>query len=362
MKMFKRLLAVALVLVMVLSLSACIHKKDEIAVTVGDEKFTSAYYMCALITAETEAKQKVQEGELTEEEQQGNIDYYSKKIDDKNYVTWVEDRAVEMIKEIAAYRTLCKNNKIELTDEQKSEAEEVTDYYWDSYGYSQYFEPNGVGKETYKKFTLDSYYAEEYFQYVYGEEGTKALTKKDVEKEITDNYILVDRVSSSYTDDQTDDQKKAMKKLLQKEADLIKDGEKTFEEVYKQYNDVSDEEEEHDHDEETVEPKNKYAQIIGSEDTSYASTDYDTFKKYKVGTPKVIELEDGSGCELVIKRNIKKDQYYMDMLDAYARHALADEDFEKEISEFAKTLKLDVNKYATKQFKVKEIIVPETTY
>lgn len=365
MKVLKRLTALVLAILMVLSLSACIHKKDEIAVTVGDVEFTSAYYMCALISANSEAKQKVSESDdLSEAEKNGEkeIDYYSKKIDKKSFVKWVEDRAVEMLKEIAAYKTLCKENKIELTDEQKTEAQEAASYYWNNNGYSSYFGPNGVGEETYNRFTEDSYYAEEYFMSIYGEEGSKAIAAKKVTKEITDNYILVDVLQSQYAEDATDAQKKSQKETLEKNAKSIKNGEKSFAEIYRQINGI--EEEEHDHDEDTVEPVNEYATILGAEGTgsNYESEYYDKFKGYKVNAPKVIELEDGSGVLLVIRRNINKDKYYMNMLDSNARHALADEEFDKEIDAYAAKLEINVNKYAVSQFKVKEIVVPEASY
>ena len=86
MKNFKRIIALALVFLMAVSFVGC-HKKNEIAVTVGDVEFTSAYYMCALINADSEAKTKVQE-ELSEDEQSSTteIDYYSKK-NEKAYLT-----------------------------------------------------------------------------------------------------------------------------------------------------------------------------------------------------------------------------------------------------------------------------------
>ena len=84
MKNFKRIIAMALVLLMVLSFAGC-HKKGEIAVTVGEVEFTSAYYMCALVNADSEAKSKVYE-ELDEEEQSAEIDFYSKKIDDSLHI------------------------------------------------------------------------------------------------------------------------------------------------------------------------------------------------------------------------------------------------------------------------------------
>ena len=109
MKNIKRILAAALVLVM--AVSAACHPKDEVAVKIGDVEFTSAYYMCALINADSEAKSKVKEG-LSEDEAAEDVDYYSKKVEDKDFVKWVEERAMQSLKAIAAYKTLCKENKL----------------------------------------------------------------------------------------------------------------------------------------------------------------------------------------------------------------------------------------------------------
>ena len=57
MRNIKRIIALALGLLMALSFAGC-HKKNEIAVTIGDVEFTSAYYMCALVNADSEAKGK----------------------------------------------------------------------------------------------------------------------------------------------------------------------------------------------------------------------------------------------------------------------------------------------------------------
>lgn len=367
MKVIKRILAVVLVLVVVLSMSACIHKKDEIAVTVGNVEFKAAYYLCALINADMEAKQKVQENETQAAEEGVNeeIDYFSKKIDGKKYVNWVEDTAIENLGNIAAYKTLCKEKKIKLTTEKKNEAEEMSSYYWTSYGYSALFEPNGVSETTYKDYMLDSYYAEEYFQYVYGEKGTKALKKADVKKEIADNYILVDVLQTNYTEEMSDADKKAAKAKLQDYADAINAGEKTYDEVYREFNNINEEEtedktENSKDDKKTADPINKYATVMGAEGTNFESEDYATYRKYKVDTPKVVEPEDKSGVKLVIKRSISKDEYYMDSLDTYARHTLADEDFKKEIKEYVNGMETKINKYAISEFDVKDIVYSQS--
>ena len=77
----------------------------------------------------------------------------------------------------------------------------------------------------------------------------------------------------------------------------------------------------------------------------------------KKGAIKLIEEEDG--IVLVVKQDIKSDDYYYETLDSEARHLIADDEFEKTIEEFAKTLKADINKYAIGQFKVKNIKEPE---
>ena len=110
MKNVKRILALVLVMLVAFAATGC-HKKGEIAFTIGDIEFTSAYYMCALMNADSQAKTIVSES-LTEEEQSEEIDYYSHKVEDKDYVEWVEETAMETLKKIAAYKTFCKENEL----------------------------------------------------------------------------------------------------------------------------------------------------------------------------------------------------------------------------------------------------------
>ena len=361
MKAIKKITALVLVALMTLSLSACIHKKDEIAVTVGDVEFTSAYYMCTLIAADSEAKQKINEDteQLTEAEANGteDIDYYTKKIEKKSYEKWVKDRTIELLEKIAAYKTACKEKKLELTDEQEAEVAQSVAYYWDSYGYSQYFEPNGVSRATYAQYTEDAYYSSVYFDSIYAKGGTKEISTENVNKEIGNSYILIDEISIAYEENATDDQKAKNKQTLEGYAADIKNGKKTFIDVYKAHNEVKDEETETGETDE-VKPVNTYAAVLGKEGTNFESTYYDTFVKYEYDVPQVIDLDDDSGVALVIKRDIFKDQYFVDYIDTHARHTIADEDFEKHIKDYSEKLKTKINNYAVDQFKVKKIIVP----
>ncbi len=372
MKIIKKVLAVMLSLAIAASLTGCIHKKDEIAVTIGENKFTSAYYMCALVNAFMEGQNEIYEG-LSEEEQNSGeeIDYFSKEIDGKKFKKWVKEKAMESLKAHAAYIDYCTENELLFTEEELETIEQNVSYYWyygsDGNGtnpYASYYEPNGISLETYVKYAQNSSLAEVYFTHIYGEDGTEALSAKDVKNEILDNYILVDIVEASY-DDLTDDEIAARKKLMKKHAEKIKNGEATFEEVYEQFNDVEEEDHEgHDHEdedseEEELEPINKYATVMDAESSTY----YETFRKYKLNKPVVFEYDDDAGVAIVIKRKLSKDEYYLDQLDSTARHSLADEDFEAKVKAYTDTLKVKENKYATSRFKVNKItMLTETTY
>lgn len=386
MKTIKRIAALVLVAAMVLSLAAC-HKKNEIAVTIGDVEFTSAYYMCALIGADSEAKSLVYE-ELSDEEKSGYTtpDYYSKKVEDKEFVTWVEDTAISELEKIAAYKTLSKENKLELDKEIVAQTESYVEYYWSSYGYSAYYEPNGVSYETYKNFMMDANYAELYFDHIYGEEGTKPISKEDIKNKIYEKFLIADVLEATYEEKATDDQKSALKTKINDYATAIKEGKMTFEQAYNDYNNIKPEdkkEEEHDHEHEEATsseattsettsseskeeekkeeptPKDKYASVFGAEGTQgYESDYYDDVKDLGIGEVKVIELENGAGLALLVKQDIKADEYYLTALDSTVRHMLKDDEFDKEIAEYIKKMEKNVSKYAIGQFKVKKIIEP----
>ncbi len=356
MKNIKRIIASALVLVMALSFTAC-HKKNEIAVKAKDVEFTSAYYMCALINADSEAKAKVQEDLSEEEASAEEINYFSKKIDGKKYEEWVKDTALASLKEIAAYKLLCQENKVELDKEMLTNAETYASYYWSSYGYSMIYEPNGVAQSTYTQYMKDSYCSEAYFEHLYGEGGEKEIAAKDVKTKIYGSFIIADILNASFTSEMKDKEKKEIKTKLDGYVKALNDGTKTFEDVYKEYNNVKDEEKTETTEEDG--PKDQYAQILGAEGTVYESEDYDTVKKMKTGEVKLVKLDDDAGYKLIVKQDIKADKYYLENLDSTARHLIKDEEFKGIIEDYQKGFELDVNKYAVNQFKVKKIVEPD---
>mgnify|MGYP006974678060 CR=1 FL=1 len=116
MKLFKKSIAIILAVVFVLTLTAC-HSKDETALTIENEKITSALYLNALIDCDTEAKQRVDDqiaaekeanktenSEETEETEE--TDYYAQTIDGLSFTEYVKEKTIDRCKEFIFYKKL----------------------------------------------------------------------------------------------------------------------------------------------------------------------------------------------------------------------------------------------------------------
>ena len=355
----KRILAIALGILMALTMLTGCHAKGEIAVSVGDWDFTSGYYACALVMADTQARALVEE-ELSEDgELPSDIDYYKYEVEDTDYSEWVKNAAIANLKNIAAYKTLCTQKDISLDSETEELAKSYSDYLWNTYGYSALFEPNGVSKATFYQYNEDSYYADKYFEFVYGEGGEKEVSADKLSTELNEHYLLANMLQVDFSDLKEDEIQTKTAQFQQYEKDL-NSGAKTFEQIYLEYNNIK--EEEHTHEEaegEELTPMDPHASILGDEDTDYAFENFEDAKAMATGEVKLITPKDDEGLVLLVKQDIAADPYYIDYLDTALRTAVVGDDFEDEMEEYAEKLKFKENSFATKQFKVKKIVYPE---
>ncbi len=354
----KRFCSLMLCLALMVTCFAGCHKKGEIAVKIGDVEFTSGYYACALVFADTEARAKVEEG-LSEDELKGEIKYWNYKVEKTDYTKWVEDTTLDTLKELAAIKTLCAKNKVELDSETVSLAESNAEYLWDSYGYSALMEVNGVSKETFIAYMKDSYLADEYFEFLYGKGGEKEIAADQVSKQLTDNYVLVNKLDVSFSGLKDEEKTEKKNQLAGYEAS-IKDGSKTFEEIYLEYNNIKAEDHKHEEpaDGEKA-PQDQHATVLGNKDTSYESDHYETAKAMAGGEVKLITLDDDEGLVLLVKKDISADPYYIEEFDTMLRQDIVGDTFTDDLAKYGNELKCDVNTSSTKQFKVKNIEYPQ---
>lgn len=356
MKTVKSLLAVMLVLLLMFSFTGCLHKQNEIAVEIGGVKFTAAQYSYALLMADSEAQEKVSE-QLSEEgidPTVTEVDIYSRKIGDVNYVTWVENRAIELLGEYAAYQLLFTDAKLSLSADAISQNTEYADYYY-SY-YQGLYEANGIGKETYAKMVTFDSYANEYFNYLYGKEGTKAVSAEEINKSFTDSYRVVLILQTDVTQKDEAAAKEAKDSLNHYKEHLEK-GESIVD-VYNEFNGLGEESAAAGNA-----PAEKELDVVSivsdpEVDESYGVDFWADVVKIEAGKSEILEAEENGSkyVRLVYVVEIKEgDTSYVDQMDASIRWNLKGEDFEKEISDYAKGLTVVKHEYAMSAFKVKKI-------
>ena len=152
MNAIKRFLVLVLCLALVVSCFTGCHEKGEIAVTVGDEQFTSGYYACALVFADMDAREKVNATLSSAELMADKIDYWKKTVDGVEYTTWVENTALDKLKLIAAAKKLYKQYGISADEVIKTEYKQIFDNLWLDGNVAKFMEENGVARETFEDF------------------------------------------------------------------------------------------------------------------------------------------------------------------------------------------------------------------
>lgn len=353
MKMFKKLICFVLAVCLILTLAAC-HPKGEVAVKSGDYEITSAMYSYYLVMADSTAKSIIAADDTIDKTASG-FSYYKQKIEGKSFEEYVKDLALENCLKHIAFEKLVKDNKVEISDADKTGAENQANYYWNYYGYGAVYEANGVSYDTYAKIMLNSVLSDSYFKSIYAKDGTKAVADTDIQKALDENYAAAYILTKDYSSDQSanvDELKATFEgyktRLLAGEA---------FKTIYNEYNKVTEENTNTTTtDTTTPAPQDEYISVIGSDKTGLAYDKFEDVKKMAVNTCEVISDETNKVIYLVVKKDINADSYYRDeYLMSDILYLLKGEEFDASIDKYIDELDYTVNKFAINQFKVKKI-------
>ena len=381
----KRFFALILCLALMVCCFAGCHKKGEIAVTIGDVQFTSGDYACALLFADLEAREKV-DATLNATALTGAVNYTAQTLDGKTYTAWVEAKALENLKAIAAAKTICTEKKIVANDEFNAIFDSTIENLWADASFVSLMEENGIAKETFKNYAYYSYiidndffdvlvgeqsnytlgfeYKNPLFEGIYGKNGEKPVTDEQINNWLTTNCMLVNRLSVSF-DALKDEEITKKNELFAQYVTDLKEGTKTFEQIYLEDSGINEEDHKHEEPAEgKLAAKDPHAVLISKEATeiSYASEYYDAVKEMANGDVKLVELEDKKGLVLIVKKDINEDPYYKEFYDYWIRLELVGDELANTITAKINTMPAyDVNTKSTKQFKVEDIFYPEYT-
>lgn len=409
MKKVSRIFAFLLAACMLVTVFAGCHGKDEIAYTIGERKFTSAMYSCALFVAASGARNDIMTfvTEQDENADTANIDYAKYKFDADgkvspdgtvSYNTYVKDRAVTVLTNFVVVLNKFDELGLSLTDEERVSAEADADCQWNigctvnTYNYyaaygvdpSSYFTPysavlnkNGVGYNTFKTYMIYEAEYDKYFEYLYGAEGEKAITAEEYNNYLDGHYVIGDVITISKTGsdgaDLSEEDLAALKARVDGYMNELEAG-KTFAEVYEKYeadekaaseteedaeNTEETKEETPEETEETEEEKEytpeAYVNVFGDAETQYESKFFSDMKALKVGEAKLFDDADNKSYIIFVREDILAEEYWLNNFKKTIMWALGEDGYNDLLKEAGKALSVKEDTYATKQFKVKDI-------
>lgn len=399
MKTLKKLTALILAVAMLCTLAAC-HPKDEVAISSGDYTITSAIYSYYLLMADNEAKTKIKEEQGDSNE---TPNFYEETIDGKPFEQYVRDVALDGCKTYLACQKMCDEAGIKLSAEQNANVETNAETYWYSYGYYTMLEPNGISLSTYTKILKNEARYGVYFEELYGKGGDKEVPADDINKYLSEHYAAVWMpVEYDYSSEENVEPQKLITQYETYKTML--EGGASFEEVVMKYkNDTAegnsstssnnstssnsstssntsskdessvntsstdssnDASSENTSSSEEKEPKDKNITILtDNEDTLDAtfSVNFSSVKSLENGKATVLHDAINKKIFVVMKKDFFADEYYTEQLDMEVRDALKGDEFDADLAKVKDALKLDVNDYAIKQFKIKKIVYPTQT-
>jgi hypothetical protein len=234
------------------------------------------------------------------------------------------------------------------------------DYYYPNY--EAMLSANGIGKNTYKEMQLGYAYSDAYFEFLYGEEGSKAVPEADMKAVYNESYRTVFMLYSDLSQFSTDDEKTEEKARLDAFKTRLDNGESIVD-IYNEFNSLTG-------DNAVKEEKDVISIIADAEvDSNYGFEDFSAVKELSVGQTTAFdqaEHEDhdhSTSYYFVIKVidttdmvvDTEENTTIFDTVKASIRWSLKEEEYNTDIATYAASLTPEVNKRAIKPFKVESI-------
>ncbi len=371
MKFSTRLLAALLVAILALSFVAC-HKPNETVMTVGDTAIPSGLYLAFQLRGYNELMEGVYtqlETTSATSEITTYADYFNYTYEDKTAEQYIYDYADKMAVEYALVNQKFQEYGLELTKEETDYIDSYAEYYWEQQD-KLFYEPSGVGFETYKELTAFNTKKSMIFSYYYDEKneetgkgGLYTVAKKDLIAELDKSYILADYMSVSLTpttsDGQaagtyTDDQIADLKAKFDGYAEKINKGE-LFNNIYKEYTGSAPQTTVTSSEEGPNTKLSTTATVFSAQDADTSMYDLLKAKKdekdFAYGKAYVVGGKDVGYYYLVILYDIASDEYYLEQTRSSILYTLKDEEFTQKLAEEGKALTVTKDNGLVKYYK-----------
>lgn len=227
MSLMKKVSAVAAAAVMTLSLASC-GSDTTWGADIDGTRLRAGILIYFQSNAVSEAGQYLGEGET---------DVLDITIEDKPSKEWINDEAVEDMREYAAVEKKFTELGLSFENNEEKAASNTVDQWWEYVG--EYFESVGVSKQSYYDVVLNSQKRAAIFDYYYADGGEKAVPDEDIKSHLLENNARIKFIKMELKDGEGNllksDGKAELKKMAEDYIERAKSGE-SFEAIEDEYN------------------------------------------------------------------------------------------------------------------------------
>lgn len=313
------------------------------------------------------------------------FDYFSTSVDGKSTAQWVKDETLRLVKQFVGVQRLCEQKGISLEQSEIDEISEQVKGLWEDANYyiqyfygvdtaGQYYESNGIGRDSYKQITTASALKDKLFAKLYDKDGEMAVSEEDLNKFTKENYACAYVLEVPFEDAEgneltSDSDKKAVEDYAKELANRISNGDSIVDVQYdfdlKKERDSSKIQIEEYYDKTPVEGKTKeeyVAEELAKLDVDKAESEEEILNYYQKGSNSLDEevseflfsaKDDGKAATLKADDKV----YVIARFDVATRTEwlessrisllmnLKGEDYEDYLDEFSANLPVNENSY-----------------
>lgn len=341
MKQIKKMLALLLVLVLMLTMTSCgsvgkwIARSTNTEVPVGAYlMYESVYYQYATYYVKDYTKSPLNQDITTGEGDE--------KVTMKG-AAWIKQQALDVITNAITVYEECARLGIKLTEAEKDIILDDAATTWENN--SDAYKVIGVGQQSLEYMYTYNKLHEKLFDALYGEKGTKPVKEEDLKKHVVEKYDSVHYFAVSLKDASNKKLSKEEQNKIEDElealAEKLNGGEK-FDKIVAEYNEK--------HSDKKVTSNNR----IGVMKDQFATDLFKKLEKCDPGSAIVVEYSDQMYLLFRDKIENAVDDYLKENSDAI-RHELKDEEYSEYLEKTEKDLKIEINDEAVKKYSPKWI-------
>ncbi len=227
MSFIKKVTAVLISAVMLLSLAAC-GESSTWAAKINNTELRAGIYLYFSNEAYYDATSKLEEGQT---------DVFSITIDGKNSEQWIKDEATKDMQEYVAVEEKFTELGLTLSEEEVNEVKSFSEQLWPYYG--SIYEGYGISQQSSIDISINGLKKNAIFDYYYGDEGIEKVDENIIKDYISKNYAYINSIKMELKDGEGNllksDDKAKIEKMAESYIDRAKSGE-NFNKLVDEYN------------------------------------------------------------------------------------------------------------------------------